>query len=361
MAEQEQNRTEPATPFKLNEAKKRGQVAKSLDLNSLLVLAAFLGATYVWGKTMLAENIAIGRAILAQANQVDFRVPQLMVWLESIVLAVIHSFVPLVATIVIVVILSNVLQTGPLLTGEPLKPDLKRINPVDGFKRVFSLRMLFEALKSVVKFALFGTVLYFVLQEIVRKFMALIDTDPKGYPLPILHSAYSLVFKLLIVLAIVAALDWLYSRWDYANKLKMSRREVKEEVKRREGDPLIRAKLREQQRELAKRAKSIRRVPEADVLITNPTHIAVALLYQRGGMMAPELISKGAGERAAKMKQVARRHGVPIVENKPLARRLYNTTELEAPISEELYGPVAQILARVYRARANAAMVGKRK
>lgn len=354
MAEQEQNRTEPATPFKLNEAKKRGQVAKSMDLNSFLVLSAFLGVAYIWGQSILEQNLAISRVIFSQAGQVDFRVPQLIQWLSTLTLAVIETLTPLIVGIVITVILSNILQTGPILTGEPLKPDLKRLNPVEGFKRLVSLKMLFESVKTVIKLLLFGAILYFVLRDMLPRLMGLIDTDPKVYPVQLLHNAYHLTFALLAALALVAALDWMYSRWDHADKLKMSRREVKEEVKRREGDPQVRAKLREQQRELAKQAKSLRRVPDADVLITNPTHLAVALLYERGRMLAPELIAKGAGERAAKMKAIARRNHVTIIESKRLARRLFESTGVDAPIPEELYGPVAKILARVYGARTNA-------
>lgn len=358
MAEQEQTRTEPATPSKLKEAKKKGQVAKSLDLNSFAVLTALLGASYIWGKTILAENLEIGRGIIANAGRLDFHVPQLVSWLNTITLAVIHTLTPLIVVLVLVVILSNILQTGPILTGEPLKPDLKKINPVDGFKRVFSLKMLFETVKSTVKICLFGAVLYFALTDMMSSLMGLMDTDPKAYPVILLHSALQIISKLVIAVAVIAILDWLYSRWDYADKLKMSRREIKEEVKRREGDPHIRAKIREQQRELAKRAKSLRRVPDADVLITNPTHLAVALLYERGKMLAPEMIAKGAGEMAAKMKEIGRRHGIPIIENKTLARSLYDSAYLESPIPEELYGPVAKLLVQLYRQKESGGLEG---
>ncbi len=152
-----------------------------------------------------------------------------------------------------------------------------------------------------------------------------------------------------MVMLVVAILDLAYTRKDYASKMKMSRRELKEEVRRREGDPEIRARIRALRKEAAKRGKSLQRVPEADVLITNPTHLAVALLYKRGEMQAPQVIAKGAGELALTMKQVADKHRVPIVEDKLLARRLFRQVGIDAAIPESLYPPVAQLLSRIYR------------
>ncbi len=177
------------------------------------------------------------------------------------------------------------------------------------------------------------------------------DRDPQTFAPFLLDSARGLVFKLLIALLVVALIDLLYTRWDYARQMRMSRREIKEEVKRREGDPHVRAKLRELQKEAAKRAGSLQRVPEADVLITNPTHLAVALRYERHEMAAPVVLAKGAGEHAARMRELAGRHRVAVVEDRPLARALYRGVGVDQAIPEEFYPAVAGILARVFRAR----------
>ena len=175
-----------------------------------------------------------------------------------------------------VAVLSNMVQTGPIFTFFPLKPDPKRLNPVQGFKRVFSRRMLFEALKTFVKLGLITATAYFVIDDMFPHLLAMPQIDPKAYPAVLLDAITSLVFKLVLVLLIVALLDLMYTRWDFGKKMRMSRREVKDEHKRREGDPHVRAKIKELQREAAKRSKSLGRVPDADVLITNPTHFAVA-------------------------------------------------------------------------------------
>jgi flagellar biosynthetic protein FlhB len=154
-----------------------------------------------------------------------------------------------------------------------------------------------------------------------------------------------------MVLAFIALIDVMYTRWSFADKLKMSRREMKEEVKQREGDPHVRARIRELQRELVKRAKAIRRLPDADVLITNPTHLAVALVYQREKMSAPQVIAKGAGEFAEYMRMLARRHGVPVIEDPPLARALFMAAGIDKEVPERVYQQVARVLVRAYALR----------
>ena len=351
MAEEDKDKTEKATPFKLREAKRKGQVMKSLEFNSLFVIAGFLLAISIWGDSMVSRNLMIDRAVFENAHQVNFEISQLVSWLGHIGAQVLFAVSPLILILIVIVILSNMVQTGPIFTFFPLKPDIQRINPIKGFKRVFSLKMLFEAFKSLIKLTLFGTILYFVLTAMIPTFMGLMHMDPDYYPVRLLDMAIALVFKLALAILLVALLDFLYTRWDFSNKMKMSRREVKEEVKRREGDPHVRAKIKELQREAAKRAKSLKRVPDADVLITNPTHLAIAMVYQRGESHSPQIIAKGAGELAQNMKEVARRHRVPIVESKALARSLYRKVEMDGFIPESFYAAAARILAQVYARR----------
>ena len=351
MAEQEQNRTEQATPSKLEEARRRGQVAKSLDFNSFFVVVGGLGMLYAWGDVFARQALIIARAIFEQAGNVDFDVPHLTTWFESVTVAVAYLLAPFFVTAVLVMVAANIVQTGPTFSTFPLKPDLQRINPVEGFKRLFSLKMLFEGFKSVIKLALFGATAYFVLSSLMPGLLGLMNIDPKAYVPLLLDQTAQLVFKLALVILIVALLDFTYTRWDFSKKMMMSQREIMEEVKRREGDPLIRAKIRELQKEAAKRSKSLARVPDADVLITNPTHFAVALRYEQGAMSAPWVIAKGANDTASKMRLAAARHGVPIFERPLLARELFRDGDIDRPVSDALFEPVARVYAELYAAR----------
>lgn len=358
MAEQEQDQSEDATPFKREEAKRRGQVAKSLDVNAFFLIAGSLIVLSLWGQRFIADGLKLAVRIFAHAAVLDFRIPALIGWFAELAIALGQLFAPFAVVILVIAVFCNLAQTGPIFSPFPLKPDPKRLNPVEGFKRVFSRRIVFEALKTSIKLALFVPVAYAVVNGMLPDVIGLIAVDPHAYPIAMLDHVSTLVFKLTLALLVVALLDLMYTRWDYSKKLRMSRREMKDEVKRREGDPQVRAKMKELQREAAKRSKSLRRVPEADVLITNPTHYAVALKYDRGSMRAPVVIAKGAGETALDMRQLAGRHGVPVMERQSLARELFRTVDIDAAIPAALYEPIARLYAELYATVDTAAVRG---
>lgn len=353
MAEQqtEQDRTEPATPTKLRDARRRGQVAKSLEINSLFVLTLALCAFLLLGQGMVARQLALSRSLLAGAHRFTLDPAQAVALFEVTFHRMVAIFWPFMAGLVIVAVLMNMAQTGPVFSFFPLKPDPSRVNPVTGFKRLFSAKLLFESLKTLIKIGLFAGVLYFAVAGLLPSLVGLLDRHPDTYPAYLGHEGFLIALKLMAVLVLIALFDLLYTRWDYAKRLRMSRREIKEEVKRREGDPQVRARIRALQREAARRAGALRRVPEADVLITNPTHVAVALSYRRGEMAAPTVIAKGAGDLALRMRETARGHRVPVVENKALARQLFRSVEIDRPIGEAHYPAVAAILVRVFAQR----------
>ena len=352
MAEnQDQDRSEKATPFKLREAKRKGQVAKSLEVNSWLVMFIGLVIVYVAGKSMIMKQANLSRAIFTQAGSVDLVGTHSITLFISLVRSLAETFWPLFAGLMVISILANIAQTGPVFSFFPIKPDIKRLNPISGFKRVFSKKTLFDAVKTVIKLVIFSVVIYLVLSASVSATLSLLDTSPKVYFAFLLDSGTSIALKLLLVFLFIALLDLIYSRWDFAKKMRMSRRDLKEEVKRREGDPQIKSKIRELQREAAKRSGSLSRVPDADVLITNPTHFAVALRYERGVSPAPQVIAKGAGELAFKMRVTARKHSIPVVENKKLARKLFKAVDINNYIPEELYPAVARVLVWIYALR----------
>jgi len=350
-SQQDQDRTEQATPYKLREAKKKGQVHKSMEMNSFMMLLVVLGMLYLVGERFVIGELHLSQEVLSNSNNYVFDSTHMISLIGAMARQLFEVFWPLILAIVVVAIISNVTQTGPVFTFFPLKPDVQRLNPVTGFKKLFSVKLLFEAVKSLVKLGLFASVIYYFVLGSIPRLMGLIDTDPYVYAGFFLDNARELILKLLAVFLVIVIFDVMYSRWDFSKKMRMSRREIKDEIKRRDGDPQIKAKLRELQREAARRSGSLARVPEADVLITNPTHLSVALKYERGVMQSPEVIAKGAGEQALKMRLIARKNNIPIVEYKSLARTLFKKVSIDEPIPQELFPVVARLLVKIFAAR----------
>jgi len=350
MAEEDNDKSEPASPFKLKEARNKGQVAKSLELNSLLVILGFLFVIYLWGDNFIYQDLAVKSYIFEQSHVLNYEPARLVNWMGSIFGELFYVFLPLIAFLLLIAVISNLIQTGFIFSLFPIKPDFKRISPMAGLKRLFSTKLLFEAFKSIVKLVIFSAILYFALSSLLPNLVGLMQMNPDYYPTQVLSMIVEVIMKILFGLIIIALLDVLYTKWDFAKKMKMSPREVKEEVKRREGDPLLRAKIKELQREAAKRRESLNRVPDADVLITNPTHISVALKYKRNDMKAPVLLAKGAGDLALRMKKMAKKHDVPIVENKQLARKLFRELSIDDAIRADHFGNIAEVYANLYEA-----------
>jgi flagellar biosynthetic protein FlhB len=347
MAEQEQNRSEPATPFKLAEARKQGQVARSLDFNSFVLVFALLLILLTLGGSIAMKVMGLGAWLLQQSGALRLESVADTGWFAELIWAFLGIVVPFAVVGIAFAVIANVLQTGPVLTFVPLKPRFERINPIAGFKRVFNKRMLFEAFKTVLKLGFFSAILLGFFETLWPAFPAAAKAD-SGVQVGFLASSVkALLFRLGLALLIVGVLDLVYTRWQYGKQMMMSRREMKEEVKRREGDPHVRARIRELQRENLKQARSLGRVPEADVLITNPDHISIALRYVRGEMSAPHVVAKGADAWAAEMKAVARRHGIPVLERRSLARQLFRSSQLDRPVPPETFLDVARVYAEV--------------
>lgn len=355
MQEQEQNRTEPATPFKLSEARKRGQVAKSPDFNVLIAVCGLLAAIAIWGEAQWARLCELCAQLLVGAAtwQVDADGAGLLS--AAIAREALMSILPFAATGLIFAIAANLVQTGPILSGEPLKPKLERMNPIAGFKRVFNKRVLFEAVKSMLKLGFFAMIAYGFFVSLWPGLPALAAGGLDEQMQWLGSSAVGLLFRLGLALALVGLLDLLFVRWSYGRQMMMSRREMKEEIKRREGDPQIRARIRKLQRENLKQARSMSRVPEADVLITNPQHLAIALRYDRARMNAPVVLAKGADSWAQEMRSIASRHAIPRFENRRLARLLFRRAQIDQPIPPESFLEVARLYAELgQRERAEA-------
>jgi flagellar biosynthetic protein FlhB len=350
MAEQEQNRTEQATPFKLEEAKRRGQVAKSLDLNTALIVCGMFALLVASGDSYLQRLFELCAQLLSSAATLSIDSENWPAIAARIVSDSLSILWPIAVVGIVLAVIANVVQTGPILSMDPLKPKFERLNPVAGFKRVFNKRMLFEAFKSCVKLVIFAFVLYGFFISLWFGLSSAGGTVAEQLAW-LRENASALLIRLGLVLLIIGLLDLAYTRWSFGKQMMMSRRELKEEVKRREGDPLIKAKLRELQRENLKQARSMSRVPQADVLITNPEHLAIALCYRKDEMSAPLVLAKGADNWAAEMRSVARRHSIPIFENRPLARMLFRRAQLDLPIPPESFLDVAKVYAELNRRR----------
>lgn len=354
MSEQEADRSETATPFKLQKARERGQAARSADLTAATVFVSAV-AVFSWhGWEMLVTQFKQDRALLAAATHVD--TAALVPLIGHLVPGTLILLLPLLLVLVVAAVAATVLQRGATLSIEPLKADFSRLNPATGFKRVFSARTLFEAFRACLKLLVLSLVAWFAVTSLAAGFQALGGVSALGLAKALGDALSSLGWKLAAVLGVVAVLDLGYTRREFAKKMRMSRRELKDEYKQREGDPRIRQRLRELRREMLKRSLALRNTRNADVVVTNPTRLAVALRYVEGEMNAPQLVAKGAGGLAAAMREIAGKNGIPIVRNTRVARRIFCDAEVNSPVPQAVYAEVARIIVWVFAMRGRGAV-----
>ena len=349
MAEESfQERTEQATPKRREEARKKGQVAKSRELASVAVLASGL-LTFFWGGALFyIQSTTMLRYYLS--NAAGIRISRNNI--ESVCTVAVKHFAmavgPLFMVLVLIAFLANYLQIGPLMSLSAIKPNFSKISPFEGFKRLFSAQAFAELVKSIFKIIAVGFIAFEVIKGEMNNLLPLLDQTPAQIFLYMANVSYSIFWKTCLFIAMLAVLDLLFQKWEFEKNLRMTKQEVKEEYKQTEGDPQVRAKIRSIQREIARR-RMMAAVPEADVVITNPTHLAIALKYDSGKMEAPQVVAKGSGFVAEKIKEIAKENRVPTIENKPLAQSLFKLVEIGMTIPEGLYQAVAEVLAYVYR------------
>jgi flagellar biosynthesis protein FlhB len=349
MNEQEHDRTEQATPFRREEARKHGDVQRSSDVNTFIVVLALVSFALARGASLWDELATLCRQLFAAAATTD--APSLLIVVGRELLAAVIPFGLLVTVLVSVV---TVMQTGPVFTFQTLTPRFERLNPVSGLRKLFNHRLLFELIKSLVKLGILGTVLYFFLLGSWPHLAVLGGEQPTRQLGGLASQGATLLMRIAAALLLIGILDWAYTRWQYGRQLRMSRRDMKEETKRREGDPQIRARIRELQRENLKQTRSLGNIPDADVLITNPDHVGVALRYVRTQMTAPQVVAKGTGLWLDRMKELAREHSVPVRRQPPLARHLFRHGILDMPIPADTYLEVARLYADLAAERRSA-------
>lgn len=350
--EQELDRSEPASPYRLEEARRRGQVARSTEVVGCAVLLAAALALQAWGAGAVQAFTELPRALWTPqgfalpASAADL--PRLALrWLES----ALHMVAPGLACLMAVSLLASVLQTGPVWSSHPLSPDLSRLSPTQGLRRVFALRSLVDAARAVLKVAAVALVLATVLGQIQPRMGVLVQFTPQAAARTLVTELGRLSVLLAAVLAALAVIDLLWTRREYTQRMRMSRRELRDELRHREGDPRIRARLRALRREMLARLQSVQRTADADLVVVNPTHVAVALRYRHGEMSAPVVVSKGTGALAALIRRIAARHGIAVLHSPMLARGLHAHARVESAIPPEYYADVARLVVWVMARR----------
>ncbi len=345
--EQHQDKTEKPTPRRRRKAREKGQVAKSNEVMAVVVLLTGLLTLYASGTFFYRQITGLFRLVLGQAHVWHLN----MNTIQGFSLQALESFLWLVLPVLVMVFLMAVVaglaQVGFMFVPELIKPKLSKLNPMQGLKRIASKRTLMELFKSIGKVAIVGYVAYDTIQSRMTDMASL----GRLSVFEILHFvcwvAFLVFLKAAVIMIVLAALDWAFNKWEYEKNLKMSKKEIKDEWKQTEGDPLVRQRIRQAQTKMAQR-RMMSQVPQADVVVTNPTHYAVALLYQPGKMDAPTVVAKGQNLIAEKIRELARAHDVPLVSDPPVAQALYQV-EVGEVIPIELFEAVAAILAYVYR------------
>lgn len=343
------DKTEKATPKKRKDARKKGQVLQSREINSALVLMLVFVTLRIFGSHMYNEILQYTRKVLTEYPKIeDMFMPDILVkvFVDSVTVFL-KVTAPVLAVALLTGLVAGYAQVGFLFTLETLAPKFSRINPFSGLKRIFSPRGAVEMAKAILKITIIGYVAYSYLNGQADSIVKMMDMDVIRIAAMIGTVSINVAIRICIVLIILSLFDYAYQWWEYEKNLKMTKQEVKEEYKQTEGNPEIKSKIKQKQRQMSMR-RMMQEVPKADVVITNPTHFACAIKYDAGVTDAPVLVAKGQDYIAMRIKEVAKESKVEIVENKALARTIYDTVDIGKAIPPELYQAVAEILAFVY-------------
>jgi len=344
------DKTEKATPKKLEDARKEGRVARSSDLiNGLMLLLMFI-VLRIFGNLMangFLESFVKYYNKTADMAMEIFDVRQAVSLGNEIVVDIVTASLPVLIGSFFVAFAGNIIQVGWKVTAKPLKPKLDRLNPIGGLKRMFSQEKVVELIKSILKVLAIAVVAYNEVKDRWKFILNLYDLEFMQGIVNIFNIVLDVGIKISVIFVIIGLADFGYQKWKHLHDLRMSKQEVKDEMKQSEGDPQVKGRIRQKMREGARR-RMMQELPKADVVITNPTHFAVAIKYDKEKAEAPYVLAKGADYVAATIKEAAKEHKIEIVENKPLARMLYYNVEIGDQIPPELYQMVAEVLAYVY-------------
>jgi len=345
-----EEKTEPATFKKKREALEKGQVAKSQDVNSAMILLSGVLLVLFLGGSMVSQMKDTMGMICKNLFYEDFNADTFIGLVMDISFKNLKGVLPIMGGFMIVGLIASYSQVGIVFSNKALIPDFKRLNTVSGIKKLISRRSLIKTAMSLLKLSIMGGIAYVSIMKDLDPLMELVSMRTEE----IFSSASGLIFgitlKISIILLILALLDFLYQRWQHSKDLMMTKNEVKQESKQTEGDPLIKSRVKAAQREMSKK-RMMQAIPDADVVVTNPTHYAVALKYDASTMEAPKVVGKGVDLIALKIREIAEKNNIPIVEDRVLARVLYSTVELDGEVPAKLYQAVAKVLSYVYQLR----------
>jgi flagellar biosynthetic protein FlhB len=343
-----QDKTEPATPKRREEARKKGNVAKSMEINSAAVIISALIALLLLGGFTLSTLLSFTERFYSHPYALLVDEDSLQNIFALLISASGRAVLPFMLLVLVAGLAANVAQVGFMFSSESIKLNFDKLNVVNGLKNLFSRKSLEELIKNFLKISVVGLLAWLVVRRELDHFFHLGDQTAWGIFRIVSQSTAHLVIWAAVAIMVIAAFDWWFQRWDWAQKLKMTKQEVKDEHKQTEGDPQIKARIRSTQLEMAFK-RMMADVPKADVVITNPTHLSIALRYDHTTMNAPVVVAKGARLVALRIREIAREHGIPIRENKLLARAMYPVVEVGMEVPEQFYKAVAETLAFVYR------------
>ena len=342
------DKTEQPTAKKKKDARKKGNVVKSKEIVNALTLLGILLIVYTMSDFIILElkNFIVSCLSSDFTTSIDYNTLQVLVM--KLIISFMKIFLPIGGVIILFAVIGNVMQSGLLLTGDGLKPQLSKMNPISGFKNMFSLKALGNLIKSI---AIIVVLFYIGYSFMEKNFEGIIKIGDIYFPY-LIYTVVDLVKSLLgsicLAVVVISVIDFAYQKYTHNKDLKMTKQEVKEEYKQMEGDPHIKGKRKQKQREMASQ-RMMQEVPSSAVIVTNPTHISIAIRYEKGKDSTPIVVAKGADVLAFKIREIAKEHDIPIIENKPLARFIYKEVEINQEIPEDMYQAVAEVLVAVYK------------
>ena len=342
-----QEKTEKATPRKKDDSRKKGQVAKSGDIPTAIITIFVFGSFFILGGYIIKGMLSMMKHSFIEYMLWDLTEKQVPILFRELTIEAAKLVIPVMLVSVIAAFLANYIQVGFLFTTKPLEPKLDKINPIQGAKKIVSIRALVELFKSILKVTSIGTVVWIFLKSNIQNITKLSATSPFEAGLFIMGLILKMGLTAGFTLLILGVLDYMYQKYDYEKNLRMSKQDIKDEYKKSEGDPFIKGKRKEKARQMSMN-RMMQAVKEADVVIVNPTHYAIAISYKQGEMTAPTIVAKAQDYTALKVREIAEENDIPIIQNIPLARGLYEVADIGDEVPEEFFNAIAEVLAHVY-------------
>lgn len=338
-----QEKSEDATSHKLMEARDKGQVNKSMEVTGTVLLSFFVAIFFFTAPQAMEEFRGLASNIIRASSSLNFSLPVLGHFFVSVFVEIFAIVAPAMGLLVCSAVIANVIQTGLLFSSHPITPDFKKLNPISGLKKLFAIKTLFELGKVLVKALVITLLAYFFWRDWLEQLMAFYGMSYPQLGEYWFSLAIQVVIMTLLLLLPFVLFDFAFSRWNFAKQMRMSKQDVKDEYKKREGDPQIKQKQKQIQKEMLKKAAALTNVKNADAIITNPTHVAVALKFTPHKMPAPMVLAMGEEKTAEKIRALGRKYRVPIYRRPPLARLIYQNSIIDGYIPEKAYAETAEI------------------